>query len=147
MLMEVKSNINSIKHFIPELTTVMNQTGIYVQENRHRIAEVEEHQEAIDAYLEQVDYEQHSMAARLGRVEIRQTMERVLTALEIVGELYRQKKRVYHTERAALEVGNLTEDLLPSAVLEEILQQAISQRFEVVSQPESYCQTLIIEPI
>ncbi len=54
---------------------------------------------------------------------------------------------MYHTRRAAFEVGHLRQDLLLPGVLHDILQQAISQRYQVITQLERYYQTLSVEPI
>ncbi len=125
----------------------MNQTRIYVQANRQNILIIEAHQKTIEVYLKQVAFQSNSFAARIGSLEIRQKVDRILTALELVGALYHQEQVMYRTWSAALEVGHLTEDLLPPGVLEDILQQAISQRYQVITQLEWYYQSLEVEAI
>ncbi len=66
--------------------------------------------------------------ACLTRLEVRQIVDRIITTLELAGDLYQQEQRLYHNQRAELEVGHLIENLLPPRVLEEILQQALSLR-------------------
>ncbi len=62
-------------------------------------------------------------------------------------DVYQREKAAYHTQRAALEVGHLTEDLLPPETLEDILQQAIAQGYKVMTQLEWYYQHLEVKPI
>jgi hypothetical protein len=147
ILSDLRVDTNAIMHILPELTSAVNHTRMYVQANRRNIISIAAHQKVIEEYFKQVAFQSNSFAARIGSLEIRQKVDRILTALELVGTLYHQEQVMYHTRRAALEVGHLTEDLLPPGVLEDILQQAISQRYQVITQLEWYYQTLKVEPI
>jgi hypothetical protein len=147
ILSDLRVDTETIMHFLPELTSAINQTRVYVQQNRQRLTKMEEHQNVIAEYMKQLVFQQQGAAHRLGSLEILQQVDRILNALELVGELYHQERNLYHDQRAALEVGHLTEDLLPPKVLEDILQQAISQGYHVITQLEWYYQTLEVKPI
>ncbi len=117
------------------------------RKNRQGISKIVTHSKEIVAYLQLLSSRDHSINARLRRPEVSQTVDRIINVLELVGELYKEEKRLYHNQRAALKVGHLTEDLLNPRDLEEILQKAVAQRYQVITQLEWYYQSLIVEPM
>lgn len=147
ILNSLRLNMNDVIHVVPELITAVNQSRQYIRENRAKLQQIETHQEEITKYIEQLRVQGISYRTRITSLEIRQEMDRIMQALELVSDVYQQERAAYHVQRAALEVGHLTEDLLPPRTLEDILNQAISQGYHIVTQLEWYYQHLEVKPI
>jgi hypothetical protein len=147
MLTDLRADTDAILHVIPQLTSVMNQTRVYVQENRFMMVDIKTHQRAVDKYILHLSQRVIGITVRIEVLEVRQEVDRILTALELISDAYRRQTDLHQAQRAALEVGHLTEKLLPPGVLEEILQQGISQGYQVVTQLEWYYQYLEVHPI
>ena len=59
-----------------------------------------------------MSYKCYEALARLGGLEIHVEIDRILTALELVSDLYTEELVTYHTHQVALQAGQPTQDLL-----------------------------------
>ena len=117
-----KSN-RRISHLMNKLVTVINQTHDQVNQNSRHIRE-------FDQYMALVQREIHIIQMKMrGRVEeidrLKSTVEtdRVLSAIEAAHNNWLRQVELYHRQRASLEIGRLTEDILPMKDLVRILEQ------------------------
>lgn len=147
ILNDMRINVNTIMHVIPELVTVINQTRVYVQENRQQLDDLVTHQEEVEKYLKEVQKVILGYRQRIAALETHQELDRILTILELLTQEYVRQKDTYHVQRTSLEVGHLTEDLLPPSILQDILEQAVTKGFNVIPQLAWYYQYLSVEPI
>ena len=74
-------------------------------------------------------------------------LERAMTSVENVVDSYSVAWRHYFTQRASLEMGHLTEYLLPRNKLYEILSHSSSMHMRSIHNIEWYYQHILVEPI
>jgi len=147
VLYTMGSKLNAVIHFQSDLITAVNQSRMYIQENRDEITQLEMHQVVVDTFLRKVNVALNVTNRRVGALEIQVEMERIISALEVAYQQYQDRVSLYHTHRASLEMGRLTEDLLPPKVLMDVLHQAAQEGYDYVSQIEWYYQYISVEPI
>ena len=120
----VRKSNRRISHLVNKLVTIINQTHDQVKQNSKHIRE-------FDQYIALVEREIHIIRVKMqGRVEeidrLKSTVEtdRVLSAIEAAHNNWLRQVELYHRQRASLEMGRLTEDILPTKALIRILEQA-----------------------
>lgn len=143
---QMKRRSDVFAHSIKELMTVVNATTLYVQENRLHLAEVRHHQLQVQRHLEALTEAHNEAVGRLDTVELRLEMERVLGALAIAVDTHSEELARYRRERAALETGRLTEELLPPEILQEILKVGTALQVEALPRLEWYYESILITP-
>ena len=144
---DLRSALGSVVHHQSDLITAVNQSRLYISDNRNSIIHLNEHQKVVRKFLATIRHKMKSIYLRVGALEIRMEMNRVISSLETLHQEYIHQLKIYHIQKASLERGYLTETLLPVAVLESILHKASVAGYDIVSQIEWYYQTLTVEPI
>jgi hypothetical protein len=147
VLQTMGSKLNAVIHFQSDLLSAMNQSRLYIKENRADITRLEVHQRVVDAFLVGVQHDLSESNRRVGTLEIQVEMERAISALEMAFKQYTSQVDLYHIHKASLEIGRLTEDLLPPYVLQEVLLQAAQVGYDYVSHMEWFYQFLTVEPV
>ena len=103
--------LNAVIHLQPELITAINQSRLYIQENRQDIVSLQKHQTQVDEYVSNMTRVFSEKFIKLGHVQIQLEMDCAISALELVYRNYKHQVALYHIHRQSLEQGRLTEDL------------------------------------
>ena len=116
-----------IVHQLNAQTTILNRTQRAVAWNRHQIAQVTDFISnrlipKINRALSNLNYTYN----RVYRLERAFYFERVVATLEQVVVSYVHLMRTHARQKASLEMGRLTEDILGIAQLQDILSRATS---------------------
>ena len=138
---------SAIMHVVPELMTVVNQSRMYVKENREQLRTLTGHQQVVEQYLQNMSNRLADMELRLGAAELRLEMDRVISALETVYDLYQQDMRRHQEQRIALETGRLSEDLLSRTTLLSILETIRATGYNYIETLEWFYQYLTVQPV
>lgn len=144
MIMKVNSNNQAVNHLVHDLASTVNQSRIYIEENRDRINTLTKEVNNINKYLEGF---QRRISAVINQNYHRHQAERLIESLELVADVYTDQVEHYHRQRTAMEIGVLTEDLVPIPVLEEIVMKAQTHQREMIRQVEWYYQFVRIQPL
>ena len=120
----IKSVLRSIGHNqaaivtqIDQLTTVVNRSRIFVQENREFIRKLDSRVRHTQAFL-------HNLTRKFNVLAIQVTMDQVLEDLEIQAANMRRFQNLYAHRRQDLHNLHLSEELLPVSSLKTILTSA-----------------------
>ena len=111
-----------IAHATNKLISVVNQTRAEVSLNRRHIVAVE--QFAKELYAELVTYRRvlYGFVGSVTALEESTQIDPMLSALESVNNLWLRESGRYQRQRASLELGQLTEEILPPNELLLILE-------------------------
>ena len=114
----------SIVHATNKLISVVNQKRAEVSLNRQHLVAVE--QFANELYAELVIYRRvlDGFLGSLIALEESTQIDRILSALESVHNLWLRESDRYQRQRASLELGQLTEEILPPNKLLLILENS-----------------------
>ena len=121
---KAKRTNRRIVHATNELISVVNQTRAEVSLNRQHLVAVE--QFAKELYAELVTYRRvlDGFVGSLIALEESTQIDRILTALESVHNLWLRESDRYQRQRSSLELGQLTEEILPPNELMLILENS-----------------------
>ena len=119
-----KAQKTKIVHATNELILVVNQTRAEVSLNRQHLVAVE--QFAKELYAELVAYRRvlDGFVGSLIALEESTQIDRILSALESVHNLWLRESDRYQRQRASLELRQLTEEILPPNELMLILDNS-----------------------
>jgi len=145
-LEEVGARQMKIAHAHNSLATIVNQTKYYLGQmaiqQQQLTAQVSRISGAIHKIVRQVD----SQERRINQLELVANLDRYIDTLEIAARQYVAQTALFHRQRAELETGRLTRDLLTEEQLTEILSQATSQ-YKVIQSKEWYYQYIEVTPL
>ena len=122
---EARGNQHAIVHQVNKLTTVLNRTQQVAAWNQKQISQVtnfisEKLIPKLNMALTQANY----TARRILRVERAFYFERVVSTLEHITGSCIQSLQRYARQKASLEMGRLTEDIMSPAQLHKVLRLA-----------------------
>ena len=143
ILWKTMKDNQAINHVLSEFTTVINQTQVHVQENRDMINKLSAKVGHIIRYIGKIDELTQVVNANLQR----HYAERLVEDIELLASAYTDVVERYHRQRAAMEMGVLTEDMLPPTVLQEVVTQARSRQRDMISSWEWYYQYVRVKPL
>ena len=137
-----------IVHQVNELTTVLNHTQsavAFAQEHVNQIGDfiTDSLVPKLNRALSKLNYTN----TKLYRLEKAFFFERIVTSLEQVTTSYIRAVRRYVRQKASLEVGRLTEDILSPYQLKEVLQQATSTTTYPVEPIQWYYEHTHVYPV
>lgn len=144
LLSKVSKNNQAVNHFIGDLATVVNQSRSYIDQNRHRINQLS----ALSGkLLETIKRFAGGVQMLANKNMQRHQAERLLEDAEVIVDAYIEQVNIYHRQRTALEAGVLTEDLLPQALLQEILTKTRGSGYSPINPLEWYYQYVHVYPL
>lgn len=132
MILHTRSQQIDVVHFVDSLATVVNKTYAEVNANRLQINHVERAFTALETKLDRVMRLQLLARKDMEEVYTVLHLEQVCTALEAFQRHYYRVYDRYLRQRASLEIGRLTEELLPPTLLGAILSQGVEQKYHAV---------------
>lgn len=147
MIQKVNSNNQAVYHVVQELTTVVNQSRVYLQQNRDRINEVSKEVKTVEQLLNSMGVQYEGLRDHIETNYHRHQAERLVEGLEMLTGAYLDHVEHYHRQRTALEGGVLTEDLLTLEVLEDILIKARGGNRSAIKNVEWYYQYVPVQPL
>lgn len=143
ILWKIGKDNQAITHVVNEFATVINQSQIYVHENRDMINRVTAETRNLLNYVEKFDELSHIVNTNVQR----HYAERLIEDMELLATAYTNVVEHYHRQRTAMEMGVLTEDLLSPIVLKDIIMQARARQQDMISTWEWYYQYVTVQPL
>ena len=135
-----------IVHTTNELVTIVNQTHDAVRTNQQHIVDIEHFVEKLIIEIERFGKVASSMMGRVMQIEDNAQIDRILTSLEHAHSIWLRQVDLYRRQRAALELGWLTEETLPPADLRHILDCGEDVGL-TGPRPEWYYATISVHPM
>jgi hypothetical protein len=145
-LESVSASSNDIRHTQMALATIVNQTTTNVKELAVHQNHILNQQAAFTIAVQQLATASSNQSKRIRRIEVLTDLDRFMDVIEVAVKQHVAQVQLYHKQRAEMEAGRLTRDLLPQHHLEDILAQA-SASHDVIHTVEWYYQYLLILPI
>lgn len=145
-LSEVSGSQSAMSHSISHLATIVNQTRININRLANHQHQIDAQILALHSTITSIDKTLNQYMQRLTALELNHELDKYLNILTIAANEYEAQLTMFHRQRAELELGHLTRDLLPQEHLEEILLQA-SAHYKVLSSVEWSYQYLTVTPI
>ena len=145
-LLEVADRQTDVSHANLQLATIVNQTRAVLRAVVARQQDITVNVLHIDTALKQLGDAAHSQAANLRRVEFMTALDRYLDLLDLAARQYQDQLALYSRQRAGLELGHLTRDLLSPARLRAILTQAATSH-HVIDNLSWYYTYLTVTPL
>ena len=143
---EVEGNQREMVHAHNNLATILNQTRVFAQRLSVRQQHLQLHVDKLTVAVLHLSKSLHAQDDSLRRVEIATDVDRYLDVLTLATQEYLGQIDLFHRQRAELELGRLTRDLLSPDQLREILHQASDNR-KVITAIEWYYRHLTVTPL
>lgn len=145
-MLDIADDQAEVAHSYSQLASIVNQTRTYA----HNLA-VQQHQLETNVFkinkaLSHITMVVQENARRIHRIELLTSLDRHLDILDIATNQYMAQVTLFHRQRAELELGHLTRDLLTPAQLKDILAQAAG-KFTTIPNTEWYYQSLMVTPL
>ena len=141
LLRKVNNNNNAVNHIVHELATVVNQSRVYIKRNRDKINSLVA---VTNNLLESIKRFAGGMQQTVNQNMQKHQAERLVEDTEVLADAFVDQVDQYHRQRAALELGVLTEDLLSVPTLSDILEHAKANRILNI---EWYYQNVPVKPM
>ena len=145
-LYEVAHNQDSMAHANQQLATVLNQTRSYLKTVALSQQRVSDRMTKLHRILHAVARRQRNMDDRLGKLELTSALDHYLDILAVSITQYTSQVALFTRQRASLELGHLSRDLLSPHQLSDILTQAATAH-HVVSNLEWYYSHVSVQPL
>jgi hypothetical protein len=142
----VSASADDIRHTQTALATIVNQTASYTHKLAVHQNQILHQQAAFKMAIQQLAEASSNQSRRIRRIELLTDLDRFIDVIEVAVKQHVAQVQLYHKQRAEMEAGRLTRDLLPQHHLEEILAQA-SASHHTISSVEWYFQYLFILPM
>ena len=147
-IVNTRKSQREIVHQLNLFTTVLNRTQHAAAWNEHQISQVSDFiTNRLIPKLNQALTKLNSTTNRVYRLEKAFYFERVVATLEQVTVSYVRLMRTHARQKASLELGRLTEDILSPSQLQDILSQATSTTTYPVSPIQWYYEHAHIYPV
>ena len=138
----------AIVHCVNQLTTVLNRTQAAVAWNRHQITKVAAViSNLLVPKLNHVITSLNNTNRRLYLLERVVWFERVIGTLEHVTQSHLHLLRTHARQKASLEMGRLTEDILPIFQLRDILTRATTTTTYPITPIQWYYEHAHVYPV
>ena len=144
---DTRSEQSNIVHKVNELITVVNHTFKFVQENRVKVNELATYTRKVNSELNYVVKENVKMKLWINNSVIAGQIEIVLNNLELIIYEYQRDVDRYHRQCASLELGRVTEELLPPEKLRDLLQRAMTLGVQPVEPLGWYYRNVVVIPV
>ena len=147
MIEKMHSNNDAVTHVVQDLVTIVNKTQENTIVNRVRLNELTKRQIAMTAFLNRLTTSTYWTTVAVEHLKVKVEIDRMLEDLEMMTDAYCDAYSVYQFQRGSLEWGRLSEDILPFAQLQEILDKGKEQNMINVSPIEWYYRYCEVEPL
>ncbi len=128
------SNVNRrVIHTVNELVTVVNQSQDLIQENRAHLLRIESYVMELSRELQYIESIVSGQDQVITLLDSEARLEQALSAIEASHNLWLQQQARYQRQRASLELGWLTEEILPVSELQRILEAGRHAGFETLN--------------
>ena len=135
-----------VVHVTNELVSIVNQSHNQITENRKHIREIENYLARIALFVERQQATLNQHTVEINDLDIQIQIDRTINSLTSVHNFWLRKEDQYRRQRAALDLGHLTEDLLPLNELRVILTKATRKGF-YHAHTRWYYENVVIEPM
>ena len=143
----VKQEERTIVHKENELITVLNKTRRDLDINRKRLNNITNFLATVTDKVNELGKNFVYLRRIVHELHLETDINRALTILEHAAQEYVDSRNMYFAQRASLELGKLTETILPIELLTDILTKATELDSDYVKNVYWYYQNIIIEPI
>ena len=133
----------TVAHVVSQLTSVVNGSRELIIENRNRLNEVSRLVNRLAAAENNTQF----LMKNFYSLHTQQNVDRVIRHVEREYTDYKGRLQQLARQRVALELGSLTEDLLPIATLRDIMRRATKEGIVPVEPTEWYYQYTKIMPL
>lgn len=141
---ELASNQQRLVNQFDQFTSVLNHTYDEIQANRHQINLISHKLRQLSAILHR---DLSHVLQQVKLLALRVNFEVVISQLESISHTYVRSHEAWLHRRENLELGRLTENLLPPTVLRDILSSVESVQAYVIEPIEWYYEHTVITPI
>ena len=132
-----------VAHVVNQLTSVVNGSRKLIVENRRRLNEVARLVER----LAEAANTTRLLLKNFYSLHTQQNVDRVIRHVEREYLEFRDREMKLNRQRASLEMGRLSEDLLPMHLLQEVVQRAAQEDVVPVEPLEWYYQHTRVVPL
>ena len=140
MVRELQANDEAIVSKVELLTTVVNRSRIYEQENRDFLTELADRFRRVQVTL-------GNTSSELNQLKVLVSMERIIEDLEIKGDTLRQMQALFAHRQQDLQAMTLTPELLPASSLRTILNQISSYHTQALPELNWYYSYAHVKPM
>ena len=144
---DVRREERAIVHKQAELITIVNKTRRDIEVNRNRLNNITEFLVDVTEKLEDLRGSFVYMRKIVNQLHFEAEINRALTILEHAAQEYVESRNLFFSQRASLELGKLTEVILPVDVLFDILNKGTALDVTYIQNIYWYYQHIVIEPI
>jgi hypothetical protein len=137
---ESRKSEQYVTHKVNQLISVINHTRHYVQENRMKINDLVDYTQSLSTSLAE-------LKSKLNGIGFMNKISVLFNSLQTIVDHQQNMKDHFDEQRASLELGRLTEELLPVAELITLLQKAASLHAQPVEPLEWYYQSVVVAPM
>ena len=145
-MVEVAGNQEDIAHAYNHLASIVNQTRAYSHALAIRQQQMQDSVTKLTKAINLITLHVQENARRINRIEILTSLDRYLDTLSIATHQYVSQLELFRRQRAELELGRLTRDLLSPTQLGDILAQAAGE-YHIIKNIEWYYQSLSVTPL
>ena len=144
---QLQSRTAELMHVTKGLMTVVDQSRQYMKATRDAVLGLEHHAREVDDYLRAMKDQVEGIGKRLHDLEMRMEMNRAMEEAERTYETYRQQVLHYVQQRSQLERGVLTEGIMDSSLLLQIVEHTAKAGHKTVSDLHWLYRYTAIEPV
>ena len=145
-LVEVSHSQSDMSHANTQLATVVNQTRTYLKAVALTQTQMSQRMYIIHRTLNKVAEAQRSHEARIHQLELTAALDHYLDIVQLSVDHYTAQVALFNRQKASLEQGHLSRDLLSPDQLQQILAQAATAH-EVVDHIEWYYSYVSVTPL
>ncbi len=118
-----------VVHTVNDLVTIINQSHGETAENCHHLQHVEEFAAEIQKKLRYIESITQGQNQKISLLDLEAKLDQMLSVIEASQNLWLQQQAKYKRQQASLELGWLTEEILPARELEMILKAGRQKDF------------------
>ena len=118
-----------VVHYVSKLITVVNHTHVQLSENRRHIVTLHKFFNQLSRAIRVTVTAMNSTKQRLTILETKLRIEQILRSLEASHEYWLRQVMTFNRQKAALELGFLTEDLVSRQDLMHIVKSGLQAGF------------------
>ena len=144
---QLQDRTAKLMHVTKGLMTVVDQSRQYMKATRDAVLGLEHHAKEVDDYLRAVRDQIKGIGERVHSLEVRMEMNRAMEEAERTYEVYRQQVLHYVQQRSQLERGVLTESIMDSSLLLQIIEHTAKAGHKTVSDLHWLYRYTPIEPV
>ena len=147
MIKKSRVQAGKIVQMINELTSVVNRTFDDITTNRDRINEIGDFVSKTSYSIKQVEQTVNMNTRRWRQLQVFVNVESTLNLLEMSVTAFKEARAKYARQKASLEVGRLTEELLPPSHLVEALKQFSVNTITMITPVQWYYEYVTVHPM